>query len=310
MADKNCFDEEDFRVDEVLGGRKLAYSTTNFIKYPLAEALERIAAGGFCNVEIWGNIKHLDPRNEAENAGELEILCRRLGLRVTSIHAPFTLDYTGEAEELMRAWEELVCKSMDQAQILGAWQLVVHPVTTGIDDSLQAYREIVGRTENALVRLADIAKERGIRLAIENMPAYRKRRYGRDIGELYRFVSTSGRDNLGICLDTGHVVFNKDDAVQELEQYADRIFSVHMNDNIWGMHMDLHLVPGNGSVDWNLFRQVLAGERFEGMIVLELDSRGRPSSIFSEAREFVRKYFLNPPEKKQRPDTVTRGSAK
>ncbi len=310
MADKNCFDEEGFRVDEVLGGRKLAYSTTNFIKYPLAEALERIAAGGFCNVEIWGNIKHLDPRNEAENAGELEILCRRLGLRVTSIHAPFTMDYTGEAEELMRAWEELVCKSMDQAQILGAWQLVVHPVTTGIDDSLQAYREIVGRTENALVRLADIAKERGIRLAIENMPAYRKRRYGRDIGELYRFVSTSGRDNLGICLDTGHVVFNKDDAVQELEQYADRIFSVHMNDNIWGMHMDLHLVPGSGSVDWDRFRQVLAGERFEGMIVLELDSRGRPSSIFSEAREFVRKYFLNPPEKKQSPDTVTRGSAK
>ena len=310
MTDKNRIDEEGLRVDEVLGGRKLVYSTTNFIKYPLAEALERIAAGRYRNVEIWGNIKHLDPRNEAENAGELKIICRRLGLRVTSIHAPFTLDYLEEPDQQMNIWEELVCKSMDQARTLGAWQLVVHPVTAGIDDSLQAYREIVGRTESSLVKLADIARERGIRLAIENMPAYRKRRYGRDIRELYNFVSTSGRDNLGICLDTGHVVFNKGDAVQEFEQYADRIFSVHMNDNIWGMHTDLHLVPGSGSVDWDRFRQVLAGERFEGMIVLELDSRGRPSSIFSEAREFVRKYFPNPPEKKQSPDTVTRGSSK
>lgn len=310
MADNNCLEQEGFRVDQVLGGRKLAYSTTNFIKYPLAEALERIAEGGFRNVEIWGNIKHLDPRNETENADELKILCRKLGLRVTSIHAPFTLDYAEEPDKRMRAWEELVCKSMDQARILGAWQLVLHPVTAGIDDSLQAYREIVERTENSLVRLADIAKEKGIRLAIENMPAYRKRRYGRDVGELYRFVSTSGRDNLGICLDTGHVVFNNGDAVKEFEQHADRIFSVHMNDNIWGMHMDLHLVPGSGSVDWERFRHVLAGERFEGLIVLELDSRGRPSSIFSEAGEFVRKYFSNPPENKQSPDTVARGSSK
>ena len=65
-----------------------------------------------------------------------------------------------------------------------------------------------------------------------------------------------------------------------------------MNDNIWGMHMDLHLVPGTGSVDWTGFRKLLDSERFGGMIVLELDSRGRPSSIFEEARNFTRKYFI------------------
>ena len=310
MVDKNCFEKKDFRVDEVLKGRKLVYSTTNFIKYSLAEALERIADGGFRNVEIWGNIKHLDPRNETEDAAALKALCRRLGLWVSSIHAPFTLDYVEQPGRRMRVWEELVCKSMDQARTLGARLLVVHPVTAGIDDSLQAYREIVERTENSLVKLADIAKDRGIRLAIENMPAHRKRRYGRDVGELYRFISASGRDNLGICLDTGHVIFNNGDAVQEFEQYADRVFSVHMNDNIWGMHMDLHLVPGSGSVDWDRFRQVLEGEKFKGIIVLELDSRGRPSSIFSEACEFVRRYFPDQPEKKQNLDRATGESAK
>ena len=282
------------RVDEVLGGRKLVYSTTNFIKYPLAEALKRIAGGGFRNVEIWGNIKHLDPRNESEDIHEVQRLCRKLGLCVTSIHAPFTLDYSKDQVQRMDDWEDLIRRSMRQAVTLGAGQLVVHPVTAGADESEAAFREMVRRTEDSLIRLADNAGGMGLELAIENMPAHRNRRYGRDPGELYDFVRRSGRDNLGLCLDTGHVIFNNGDAVSELELHTDRILSIHMNDNIWGMHMDLHLVPGSGSVDWERFLAALSVKTFRGLIVLELDSRGRPSSIFGEAREFVRKFFSVP----------------
>jgi len=282
------------QVDEVLGGKKLVYSTTNFIKFPLVEALERIAEGGFRNVEIWGNIKHLDPRNEAEDVKEVARTCRRLGLRVLSIHGPFTLDLSVRPARRMREWENLLVKSMDQARFLGSTQIVVHPVTAGVDDSERAYREMVERTKHSLLKLADIAREAGLNLAIENMPGHRIRRFGREVGELYRFVTDSGKENLGLCLDTGHVVFNNGDAVRQLELYADRIFAIHMNDNIWGMHMDLHLVPGSGSVNWEDFRRVLTRCPFNGMLVLELDSRGRPSSIFAEAREFVQKFFLEP----------------
>lgn len=296
-------------VDEVLGGRKLVYSTTNFIKFPLAEALKRIAGGGYRNVEIWGNLKHLDPRNEAEDIHEVQRLCRRLGLRVTSIHAPFTLDHSRDPHQRMEDWEALVRRSMSQAVTLGAGQLVVHPVTAGVDESEAAFREMVRRTEDSLVRLADAAGGMEIELAIENMPAHRNRRYGRDPGELYDFVRRSGRDNLGLCLDTGHVVFNNGDAVRELELYVDRIFSIHMNDNIWGMHMDLHLVPGSGSVDWESFHAALSVKTFRGLIVLELDSRGRPSSIFGEAREFVRKFFSDPAAPDVSPGTAVAGEA-
>jgi sugar phosphate isomerase/epimerase len=284
---------EDFPwIDRVLGDIPLVYSTTNFLKYSLSEALERIAAGGFRNVEIWGNLKHLDPRNETETVEETARNCLRLGLKVVSIHAPFTLSQPPEPEERMRIWEDLVCRSMDQAEILGAGCLVVHPVTTGLDDSDAGYREIVSRTESSLVRLADLADQRGISLAVENMPGYRSRRYGREIGDLYRFIKASGQKNLGLCLDTGHVIFNNGDAVRELELYGDRIFSIHLNDNIWGMHMDLHLVPGAGSVDWYRLRRALDSGLFTGMIVLELDGRGRPSSVFDEAREFVHRFFF------------------
>jgi len=286
--------EDSHWMDEVLGGVKLVYSTTNFIKFSLAEALERIAAGGFRNVEIWGNLKHLDPRNETEDYREVARACRRLGLRVVSIHAPFTLTLSQAPAERMLEWERLVTESMDQADFLGACLLVVHPVTAGVDDLDPGYQEIAKRTENSLIKLADTAKGVGIKLAIENMPAYRSRRLGREVGELYDLVIRSGRENLGLCLDTGHVVFNNGDAVRELELYGDRIFSIHLNDNIWGMHMDLHLVPGTGSVNWERFHTALVSRPFRGMIVLELDSRGRPSSIFGEAQEFVRKFFIEP----------------
>jgi sugar phosphate isomerase/epimerase len=279
------------RIDEVLGGRKLVYSTTNFIKYPLEVALERIAGGGFRNVELWGNVKHLDPRNAEEDVKEVAVLCGKLGLKVVSIHAPFTLEHDLDPQTRMAEWEELVGQSMEHAEYLGAGTLVVHPVMSGRDSSDDAYRAMIGRTHESLLRLADKAAEKGQRLAIENMPAHRVRRWGRSMDELYSFVADCGRDNLGICLDTGHVVFNNGDPVAELELGVERVYSIHMNDNIWGMHMDLHLVPGTGSVDWPKLKELLESPPFNGMIVLELDSRGRPSSIFDEARDFVGNYF-------------------
>jgi len=292
MSAPDKYNETD-KVDTVLGGRQLVYSTTNFIKYPLEQALRLIAAGGFRNVEIWGNVKHLDPRNEKEDAAATASLSRELGLNVASIHAPFTLEHDSDPGSRTAQWEKLVVGSMEHAVLLGAHTVVVHPLVSGTDDSEQAYNSIIERAQSSLLRLADQAGSRGLNLAIENMPAHRIRRWGREVSELFEFVQGSGRDNLGICLDTGHVVFNNGDPVLEFELFSERIFSVHMNDNIWGMHMDLHLVPGTGSVQWPAFRQLLASERFGGMIVLELDSRGRPGSIFEEARKFTREFFID-----------------
>ncbi len=281
-------------MDELPDGNRLVYSTTSFLKYPLARALERIARGGFRNVELWGNLKHLDPRNPQEDPQEVGRKARELGLRVTSLHAPFTMISSAGPVEKMRAWEELVLRSLGQAAALGAELLVVHPFIAGTDDSDDDYRAIVGRTEDALARIAGEAGRQGLRVAVENMPGHRTRRYGRVVEELHRFVAGSGLDNLGLCLDTGHVIFNHGDPVEELERFGDRIFSIHLNDNIRGAHLDLHLVPGVGSVDWVAFRLALARSAFRGLIVLELDSRGRPSSVFDEAREFVRNYFFDP----------------
>ena len=278
-------------LDKIPLGNQLVYSTTNFIKFPLEEALERIAAGRFRNVEIWGNLKHLDPRNESEDVRLVAETAKRLKLRIVSIHAPFTLSQPGTPGERMAAWRELMGKTFENADYLECRQVVVHPVTAGADDSDFQYREIVARTEDSLARLAERADGYGIRLAVENMPGHRNRRYGRSVGELHEFVVRSGCSNLGLCLDTGHVIFNNGDVVLEFMAFADRVFSVHLNDNIWGMHMDLHLVPGFGSVDWESFYKALAEAEYSGMIVLELDGRGRPSSIFSEAQEFVSKLF-------------------
>lgn len=298
MAGRKQIEKKEYPIDEVFGGRKLAYSTTSFIKQPLSEALHRIAAGGFRNVEIWGNNLHLDPRNTDLDMKELERIRRGLGLNVISVHAPFTLgDFSDPPAARMKSWEDLVLLTMDRAESLGTRHMVVHPYTAGRDNSDDDYREMVDRTQESLLRLADHAARRGFDLSVENMPAHRSRRYGRECAELREFIERSGRDNLGLCLDTGHVIFNNGDAVGELEKHLDSVRSVHLNDNIAFMHLDLHLVPGSGGMDLDRLEQVLRKERFKGMIVLELDGRGRPGSIFEEARDFIRRFFLGHGEK-------------
>ena len=278
-------------IDQVLNEIKLVYSTTNFLNLPLVDALRKIAEAGFSNVEIWGNLKHLDPRNEDESTEDVRAVAQELGLNVVSIHAPFTVPFGGTDDERTAKWESLVMQSIDDALCLGAEQIVVHPFTSGRDESDEAYRRLTGRSKAALSRIALVAGKKGLRVAVENMPAHRLRKFGRDIGELYDFTAESGLDNLGICMDTGHVIFNNGDVVEDLRRYSERIFSLHMNDNIWGMHMDLHLVPGTGSIDWPAFRKTMLELSYCGMIVLELDGRGRPTSIIDEAGKFAEKFF-------------------
>ena len=241
---------------------------------------------------------HLDPRNTGLDLDEVRSTCLRLGLNVISVHTPFTVgEFSDPPSARMKTWEDLVLQSMDRAGRLGARHLVVHPFTSGRDGSDEDFRSIVARTQESLLRLSDRAAAGGFSLSIENMPAHRSRRYGRDVAELYDFIERSGRGNLGLCLDTGHAIFNNRDPVTDLEEHLDRVSSVHLNDNIAYMHMDLHLVPGSGGMDLRRLEQALRRETFNGMIVLELDGRGRPSSIFNEARAFARRFFLDSPEK-------------
>ena len=277
--------------DKIFHGARLAYSTGVFSDRGLDQALGIMAFRGVKNYEIWADTTHLDPRNEKEDLHRASRCLLETGARVVSIHAPFSLSEEMPVERQLVDWEILACQCIARADYLGAGLVVLHPMTDSLCRNNPSYTLISRHTWNAVYRLADIAAVLDVRIALENMPSPDGTRFGGDMEELYRFVTDSGQDNLGLCLDTGHSIVNGEDPLRNLRLFGDRIFTMHIHDNLRGQPHDLHLVPGQGDIDWPGFKNILEEIEYHGNIVIELDGKDDPEGIFEQGVAFARRFF-------------------
>ena len=115
--------------------------------------------------------------------------------------------------------------------------------------------------------------------------------------EFDRLFERYDKDYLGICWDTGHthIILNERQA-EFGRRYQDRIFSVHLNDNLGGPRIDLrdhedmagscdlHWIPGEGTVDWEETAEVLAASSYDLPIVMELNG-------YDNQDEFLRRSY-------------------
>ena len=74
-------------------------------------------------------------------------------------------------------------------------------------------------------------------------------------------------DNLGICFDSGHFhTFFKDD--YDISKYKNKVLAVHLLDNF--ATGDMHLMPFDGTVNWDEIVAKLKNAGYKGPITLEL----------------------------------------
>jgi sugar phosphate isomerase/epimerase len=253
---------------------RYAVSTWLFGRRPLDEALRQIAGAGFRWVEIWADGFHLDPRLDVD----IDALCRlldELGLRVHSVHTPFSGLNLGHPEQGDRAqWRQLIGASIRQAGALGAVAAVVHP--SGHREPLPEELHPASRqaVRDLVAELVEIAAESGTRVALENMIDYGFWRYGRSLAEL----SADFPDpRIGFCLDTGHAAINGLDPVEEIRAAGPRLISIHAANN--DGRSDLHYPPTEGALDWARIEAALQEAGYQGKLVLETAARGDPAAM-------------------------------
>jgi sugar phosphate isomerase/epimerase len=124
--------------------------------------------------------------------------------------------------------------------------------------------------------LHKVAKEYGLRIAIENVP----QKYGaimKTTDDFARFYGETGLTDIGIILDTGHANLEAQ-TERFLTQFPDKIFEMHLSDNMG--KSDQHLGIGYGKIDWQQLAQSLKQISFNGIIMIE--------SVFNVPESFVR----------------------
>lgn len=179
-------------------------------------------------------------------------LCRKLGLEIQFAH----LGYNGindiwlegeNGENLVKNYlNDLdACKSNDIKMVIMHLQskfIAPEPNLLGI---------------KRLQKIVDYAEKLNIKVAFENTKLW---------GYLEYVLSHIKNKNVGICFDAGHCHCHFNDKFN-WETFKDKIFAVHLHDN--DKSGDLHLLPFDGTIDWNELAINLKKANYNGPVTLE-----------------------------------------
>lgn len=201
---------------------------------------------------------------EAELIKEREYL-ESLGLRVNQAHAPWVGDEPRDrTPEERAAWLEAMKKAIYGTHVLGAPRFVVHPLLP-YDDSDKNSEEVIALNDEFIGEVADYARPYGVTVCVENLPFMRHP--VSTVEAVCDLVDRLGRDNLKICLDTGHAAMFNKDVSAAVRYIGSRLDALHVHDNMGDS--DAHLIPGEGVIDWDAFAASLGEIGYTGVVSLE-----------------------------------------
>ncbi len=234
-----------------------------------------IAEAGLLEIEFWAETPwYWEGGRREEQAEEIK---RRLGGRITTLHAP-VMDLNPSS------YNDLVCqatiaeslRAIDLAEFLGAEVVTIHP---GKRTAKRPVREAERQKLRRYLEVClDRAEERAIYLALENLePA--PWNICSDPEEMGLFLDELP---LGMTLDISHAAPPLSRAIEFVDRLGDRILNVHVSTTRDGVR---HLPPSDRSVD-----RVLAALKevgYGGPLTLELDDKKFPETLSKEDKVWV-----------------------
>ena len=231
---------------------KVALSTASTYPETTAAAFEIAARLGYDGVEV---MVWTDPVSQDITA--LRRLTEYHQLPILAIHAPCLL--LTQRVWGTDPWAKLE-RARDAATALGADTVVVHP-------PFRWQRDYAAKFIQGINRMAD---ETNIRFAVENMFPLRAR--GRAVVPYAPDWNPLESDYQHYTLDLSHTSVSQSDALAMAKEMGSRLAHVHMADGS-GSAKDEHLIPGRGIQPCAELLEALADQDFDGVIVVEVNTR-------------------------------------
>ena len=250
---------------------KIGITNTSYGVYGFEGAIKRIGAQGYDCIDYQGFVNvETDFFNlpladfEAELLRQKELIASH-GLTVSQAHAPWRHPVQDATPEGRAFWTEAMKKAIFGTHILGSHRFVVHPLMPYYDTDKCA-DEVWSLNEKFFSELADYAKGYGVTVCVENLPFPKYPLT--TVEQVCHIVDKLERDNLKVCLDTGHAaIFYGADIGAAVRYIGERLEAVHIHDNMG--KEDEHLIPGDGIADWNGFTEALKEIGYSGVMSLE-----------------------------------------
>lgn len=214
----------------------------------VVETINSIKKAGFKNVFV----QWYDEDWEISQEEQVR-LCKENGLNIIFAHLGYRTinqiwEDTLEGESLVEKYQNDIKNCSEN----GIKMVIMHLTTKR---TAPMYNEI---GLNRIRRIVEYAKKLNVKIAFENT---------RIRGYLEYVLGNIKDENVGLCFDVGHYHVHFNDEFN-FEFFKDRIFAVHMHDN--DKTDDQHLLPFDGTIDWQSAINKLKEANYQGPITLEL----------------------------------------
>ena len=233
------------------------------------QILKNIKQAGFENIML--SFKSSEVENSIKTANEL-------GLKVQYFHLDGHFsDYLWTKGEMAI---KTVNKLISQIELCAKYNIpiaIFHP-SYGTPSS-KPFRPNIEGIKN-ITKILEVAKKHNVKIALENLDRYSCK--------LLNYLLKNIKDeNLGFCYDCGHHhLYNPKDDL--LKKYGNRLFALHLHDNLmdWSYgydhSRDLHMLPFDGTIDFDKVCHKLKKINYQGIIMLEVHKVSFPTPMHYE----------------------------
>lgn len=226
-----------------------------------------------------------------KTALERKAFCDANGIVFNQSHAPFSFAWADENIRENIAHPR-VRQSLEISAMMGVKIVVVHPLHwmqyLGHEDEINELNIKYYKS------LAPIAKDLGIKIALENMWQREAKRkcictdvagFAKDHAALIDAIDS---EYVVACLDVGHCSLVGEEAEDTIRILGhDRLKSVHLHDNDY--QGDRHTIPGLGQMNWDNIMKAFDDIKYDGEFTYEADAflKGFPTDYLPKACEFM-----------------------
>ena len=175
------------------------------------------------------------------------------GIICETLHAPFNKinDMWSDSPEGDEMLQRLI-KSVDRCAKYSVPTMIVH-VSSG-----RPMTPITEAGDKRYKKLMDYAKEKGVKIAYENLRYLENLQHNLDLYPDSVF-----------CWDCGHE-YCYTPGIRYVPMFGKRLGALHIHDNACDVDTDDHVLPFDGKIDFDVIAKDLAESGYEGTLMLEI----------------------------------------
>ncbi len=190
------------------------------------------------------------------------------GISFNQCHLPF-YNFCDENYAHKEEMDMLLLRAIECASMLHIPHAIIH-AGTALNTS-HVRKLSIQKNIEYFKPVLDFAHKKNVSLVFENLWDYNitpLRRFTTEVEDLLELVEKLDDSNIGICYDTDHAQLMKQNHRENLMLIKNRLVSTHISDCI-NVDSD-HLLPFDGTINWNEIMSVLRDIQYAGDFTYEI----------------------------------------